>query len=75
MKFYNERVATRHKRAAERSAKRADQKAAMKELRGLFGDKQPDPAEKTAGPDERDYKAWGKRKHLNAIYNCLGRGY
>ena len=77
MRFYNQRVATRHPRKLERLANKIAQRAAMADLRSLFGDKQPDPAEHVDNtPDERDYAAWGRKKRMKDIHMCLsGRNY
>jgi len=78
MRFYNQRVATRHSRKLERLATKATQQAAMAKLRGLFGDKQPDPAEQPINntPDERDYSAWNQKRRMRNITKCLsGRRY
>ena len=75
MRFYNERVATRHSRSTERAAKKATSRAAMAELRGLFGDKQADPAEVDNTPDNRDYAVWGRKKRHREISMCLSGRY
>jgi len=77
MRFYNQRVATRHSRKLERLAAKATQQAAMTKLRGLFGDKQPDPAKQPVDntPDERDYAAWNRKRRIRDIHMCLSGRY